>query len=906
MSQRWLDASLSKKGMAVVILPTLALLVSFVGFLSVALTSRSALNGVQSSLQARSSLQSILALTIDAETGVRGYIISDNSSYLTPYDAARHNLSKTYASLSKELSGDTKSLNMVSKLRLTDMADMALLTNLLTVSENGSSQSQVINLLAQEKHQTDQVRSLVSSLDLRIATLVSNKEANARDTENAGLWVALAALVLGLAGGAVSTQLFTTGIGSRIRLLQDGAENLAKGKPLGEFPAASDEVGKLGEALKEASRLLEAREAKLLEESAFLEHLVSASPVVKFQGNSALPGDGFVSSNLDRVFSLSATEVSLDGGVWLDAIDPSDRLRVIEESRRAIANQNTELVSSYRLRGNDGIQRWVYSTTTLSYGENEDLASALGVLLDVTEGKEAEEALHQREEMLRALFDASPDAILVVEQSGKIIMASKSTSVTTGVGLSSLEHSSLLNFLDPEQVPELMSFIGRSALSEGKSFIQRMKMLNIDDGWKIVEAHGVPMQFMGSGDAILMVLRDVSEQVELQEKLIAATNTADLANRAKSEFLSRMSHELRTPLNAVLGFAQILEMDELTDDQRESIAQIRRGGQHLLQLINEVLDISRIESGQLTISREQVGIAEIINEVCNLMRPMAEAREIVISVRTSGKDSAMVLADRQRLRQILLNLVSNAIKYNRLKGTVTVSYVYTGDLVTISVADTGPGIAPENIELAFAPFERLGAEATEVEGTGIGLTLSRRLAEVMGGALELESSPQGCVFSVLLPYGGTQAESQNGAPPRTGQTESDLPGTEIAILYVEDNPSNVRLIERALSRVSGIQLRTTSSGREAIELSQTMNPGLILLDVHLPDLGGEEVLRQLRLNTATAEIPVVVLSADATESQMRKLMDAGALEYLTKPIDIERLYQIIDLVRGQDLHRQRT
>lgn len=893
LRKHWLDTSLRNKGWAVVLLPTIALLISFFGLIAVVLTSRSASNGVKSSLQAQSSLQTVLTLTIDAETGVRGYLISKDNSYLAPFQTANQNLNQTFSSLSNELSGDKLSAATLSQLKTEVSADIGLLTNLQKVGTGPEE----ISLLSQEKRQTDVVRALVNTLDARIATIVSNKEATANNVANSGLWIAAAALLMGLIGGAAATQLFTTGIAARIRELQRGAERIAHGEPAEELPAAEDEVGRLAAALSEASDLLEARELALREETAFFEHLVSASPVVKFESDSGLPGNGFVSTNLNRVFSLSSELVSTDSGNWLDAIHPEDRETVLAEAASAIAARTSELASTYRMHGQDGIQRWVYSIATLSYDDADGSPSALGVLLDVTEGREATTALREREEMLHALFDASPDAVLVIDQSGMMKMASNAFAQLTGVSTSDAEAVNFYDFLDNDELAQIEEELTLSLSEARPTFVRRMRLRSSENGWRITEGHGVALDFGMSNNDLLLVLRDVTPQVELEDKLTAATNAAETANRAKSDFLSRMSHELRTPLNAILGFAQLLELDELNSDQIDSVAQIRRGGQHLLQLINEVLDIARIEAGRLALSKERVGVSEVINEVANLLRPLAELREIDISLVSDGKTGEMVLADRQRLRQILLNIVSNAIKYNHQGGSVAISNSFNADTVTIAITDTGPGISPEQIDMAFAPFERLGAEASEIEGTGIGLTLSRHLAEVMGGTLTLESTSDGSTFFLTLPYGGILDSGSEESIMKVTELKRPGAGSELRVLYVEDNLSNVRLIERALSRLGNIELRVSSHGRQAIDLALEEPPHLVLLDLHLPDIGGEEVLSKLRSEISTREVPVVVLSADATDSQIRKLLAVGATDYLTKPVDIERLFEIIEQIR---------
>jgi signal transduction histidine kinase/ActR/RegA family two-component response regulator len=380
-------------------------------------------------------------------------------------------------------------------------------------------------------------------------------------------------------------------------------------------------------------------------------------------------------------------------------------------------------------------------------------------------------------------------------------------------------------------------------------------------------------------------------------ELEVARCAAEAANHAKSDFLSRMSHELRTPLNAVLGFAQVLERRDLTDSQQQSVTQIIKGGQHLLGLINDVLDISRIETGNLTLSSEPVLVADVVDDALELVEPLAAQRGITCSTIAADNPSRYVLADRQRLKQVLLNLLSNAVKYNRAGGTVTISYEERDELLRIKVTDTGPGIPADRRALLFEPFERLGAEQTNIEGTGVGLSLSRRLAEAMNGVLDVDSNEgEGSTFWIELQVIEGPVEHHQ----RTSPEASSAPlapaaiGPLHTILYIEDNVANVKLIEHILDDRHDIHLITAMQGRLGIELALQHNPELILLDIHLPDIGGETVLAELRASPETATTPIVVLTADATERQNARLLAAGASAYLTKPIDVGQLLEIVD------------
>jgi PAS domain S-box-containing protein len=420
---------------------------------------------------------------------------------------------------------------------------------------------------------------------------------------------------------------------------------------------------------------------------------------------------------------------------------------------------------------------------------------------------------------------------------------------------------------------------------------------------RILHTKKIPLRdAAGEPRYLLGISEDVTDRHAAELALAQAKDEAVRANRAKSEFLSRMSHELRTPLNAILGFAQLLEIEELSVDQDESVEQILRGGRHPLALINEVLDISRIESGSLALSAEAVDVGEVLDETVALIRSLANERRITVDLAENTAGPHMVRADRQRLKQILLNLASNAVKYNRENGLVRFSHQQSADgWLRIEVADTGPGLSPEQLDRLFVPFDRLGAEQTDVEGTGIGLALSRRLAEAMGGRLEAVSTPgRGTTFAIELPTATDPADGFDGfdelGPPVAVAPPAE--STTGGVLYVEDNPANVRLVERVLAQRGGLALVTSAEGAPTLALARRHRPDLILLDVHLPDVSGEAVLAQLRADPATVSIPVIMVSADATPGQIDRLLAAGADDYLTKPIDVARLLALLDTVLG--------
>lgn len=379
-----------------------------------------------------------------------------------------------------------------------------------------------------------------------------------------------------------------------------------------------------------------------------------------------------------------------------------------------------------------------------------------------------------------------------------------------------------------------------------------------------------------------------------ESELRQAKEEADRANRSKSEFLSRMSHELRTPLNAILGFAQIMRT-QVKGDLRNDADQIHLAGRHLLDLINEVLDIARIEAGELGLSVEPVSITDVVSESLALVAGAADDRGIKV-ISDVHEMPLYAQADRQRLKQVILNLLSNAVKYNRRNGEVKVSCVREGSVICLSVADTGPGLPPGDVEAVFRPFARLGAETTEIEGTGLGLALSKNLVEAMDGELEVaRTDSSGTEFAIRLPVSKSVAVTPGDVLHLSaGIDESPATSGFATILQVEDNPSNIRLIARILQRRPGVRLVTAQTGQEALDLALEVRPDLVLLDLNLPDMSGRDVLGCLRTEPETRDIPVVMLSADATGTQVDRLLKAGAVAYLTKPIDIHRLLSVVD------------
>jgi PAS domain S-box-containing protein len=510
-------------------------------------------------------------------------------------------------------------------------------------------------------------------------------------------------------------------------------------------------------------------------------------------------------------------------------------------------------------------------------------------------------SLKDSEARFRLLFAASPDAILLIDPNDPdsdwpIVDCNAVACTMNGYAREELIGRSIdiLNSTpgDPAQREGYLEDIRRKGVLHYEALHRRKNGLVFP-----VEVSTSLISFEGR-ELVLGIDREISERKQTELALQQAKEIAEAASHAKSDFLSRMSHELRTPMNAILGFAQLLDLsrkEPLTPTQKERVRQIVKGGQHLLDLINEILDISRIEANRLHISPEPVKVRDSVQEVLDLTMPLAVERRVQVNPTWDAEDeNHYVMADRQRLKQVLLNLLSNAVKYNDEGGTVSISCEQASpDGWRISIMDTGPGISKENMGRLFTPFERLGVEEPAIEGTGLGLAVAKRLVELMGGSIGVESTVgKGSTFWIMLP----SAESPLVSLQRSGGT-GELPALSPAsrtILYFEDNVANYELIRQVLADYSQIRLLWAADPKTGLEIARQKSPDLILLDLHLGGRDGAEVLQQLKANPQTASVPVVVVSADATPNQIERLIGLGAHSYLTKPLHVRRFIHLVE------------
>nr|WP_295770709.1 PAS domain-containing hybrid sensor histidine kinase/response regulator [Rhodoferax sp.] len=526
------------------------------------------------------------------------------------------------------------------------------------------------------------------------------------------------------------------------------------------------------------------------------------------------------------------------------------------------------------------------------------------------ERKKLDQRLRDQQFYTRSLIESHIDALMTTDPAGVISDVNKQMEALTGCTRDELIGAPFKSFFtDPQR-----------AEAGIKRVLKENKVTNYEltararDGKETVVSYNATTFYDRDRNlqGVFAAARDVTERKLLDQalqenniELEMAKSVAEKANLAKSDFLSSMSHELRTPLNAILGFAQLIESGDPapTPAQKRSTDQILQGGWYLLELINEILDLALIESGKLMLMPEPVSLAEVMAECETMVESQAGRRDI--SVRFPTLDPRYrVKADRTRVKQVLINLLSNAIKYNRRGGSVIVSLaVDTPGRLRIGVADTGEGLTPEKIAQLFQPFNRLGQEAATEEGTGIGLVVCKRLVELMGGTIGVESVVgKGSSFWIELELTAEPALTSDVEPTVAAPTHVVADPHVYTVLYVEDNPANLMLVEALIERRPDMRLLSANNGPSGIDIARAVRPDVILMDINLPGMSGTQALAILMANPATAKIPVIAISANAMPSDIAKGLAAGFFRYLTKPIRVNQFMETLDgvLALGSD------
>ncbi|MBT9596526.1 MAG: PAS domain S-box protein [Vitreoscilla sp.] len=523
---------------------------------------------------------------------------------------------------------------------------------------------------------------------------------------------------------------------------------------------------------------------------------------------------------------------------------------------------------------------------------------AVATFFDIGERLRTQAALRESEKRLSRLVDSVADGVITVDAEENVVLFNRAAERLFHTPASEAVGQPLERFIPERQRPAHHDMLRQ--FSRGKAETRILVGVHELTGLR-AGGEEFPMEASLSrlqtdqGLLITVVLRDTSEQRAIREAR-QARETLEASNRAKTDFLSRMSHELRTPLNAVLGFAQLLRMDRehaMSVDQLQRVQHIEHAGAHLLALVNDVLDLSQVEAGRLTLSLEAVDMQVVADEAVAIVSPLAVSAEVVIiQTPLPSSPASWVVADRVRLRQVLVNLLSNAVKYNRTGGRVTLSLNAHEGLGEFVIADTGGGMTPEQLARLFEPFNRLGAERSGVEGTGIGLVLSQHLVDMMRGSLEIDSAVgRGTVATVQLQR--ASRPTVHAPAPFMPSQHGGLDG-KLHVLYAEDNEVNVELVRQAMVFRPAVSLRAATSGAMALQMARAEAPDLLLVDMHLGDMTGLELADMLRRDPAMAHIHLVALSADALPDQIKAAIDRGFEAYLTKPIDFRELLRVLD------------
>ena len=520
------------------------------------------------------------------------------------------------------------------------------------------------------------------------------------------------------------------------------------------------------------------------------------------------------------------------------------------------------------------------------------------------ERKLLDQRLRDQQFYTRSLIESNIDALMTTDPSGIITDVNKQMEELTGCPRENLIGNPFKDyFTDPDRAGEAIKLVlDQSRVTDYELTVQSK------DGSQTVVSYNAANFYNRDGElqGVFAAARDVTERKRwdqaLRENTLAleqATARAEKASLAKSDFLSSMSHELRSPLNAILGFAQLMESDEPppSETQKGSIDQILRAGWYLLKLINEILDLAVIESGRLLLSLEPVSLTAVLFECQSMIAPMAQKRGVSMTF-PHFDEPVFVRADHTRMKQVLINLLSNAIKYNSPGGAVVVDCVaVTSQRINISVRDTGAGLSSEKLTQLFQSFNRLGQEGSSEEGTGIGLVVSKRLVELMDGVMGVESTVgAGSVFWIELnscEEPRFDLDFARPVPVGTAKIPADAPVH--ALLYVEDNPANLKLVEQLIARRSDLRLLTATDGTSGIEIARASLPEVILMDINLPGISGLEALRILKDDPATAHIPIIAVSANAIPRDIEKGLEAGFFRYLTKPIKFSELMDALNV-----------
>ncbi len=776
--RRWENWGLRTKGLAVVAVPLAALALTGGVFAGFQRQDQQATQLVNHSQAVRTAIQAVTVDLVNAETGVRGYLLTRQDSFLQPFLEAQASTNADISQLTSLVKEDpseearAQRVKSLAAVRLTHLQALLAATSVPASAELG--------LLAESKVSMDAVRGELSVMDGVEAGLQASRTS---DRSRITHWfnVAIAVVIgLGLAGGFVASLLFGISVSRRVRRLQENADRLQDEIPLTDLPSGDDEVGRLGAALGNASVLLSEKSRGLRDAQDFLDHLITASPVVVLRVAQVDEATNdwravYVSANAERIFGYTPDEIIADPDFLL-LVHPDHRRSLDEAFLAAVQDGGAEL--EFRLRGKAGDYRWVRGTL-----------------------------------------------------------------------------------------------------------------------------HSEPTE-SGKTTAMLGYLRDVTERKAMEADLVGARQAALEAARIKSEFLANMSHEIRTPLNGVIGMTGLLLDSPLTPEQREYAETARTSGQLLLRVINDILDFSKMEAGRMQIETLDFELRAVVEEGVDLSAEQARAKGLELSTVIDPELPSDVSGDPGRLRQILLNLVSNAVKFTDA-GEVVVR-VRSDDAgpgesgrVRFEVADTGMGLSPEDRARLFQSFSQVDASTSRrFGGTGLGLAICRQLVELMGGRIGVESHPgRGSTFWFVLPLPAVSST------PRPPLGNPNLTGTRVAeaqakhrprVLLVEDNPVSQMVAARNLEKL-GYLVEVAANGLEALDAVDRQSYAMVLMDCQMPEMDGYVATAEIRRREAGgAHLPIIALTAGAMSDDQERALAAGMDDYLAKPLIVEDLAAVVE------------
>jgi len=563
-----------------------------------------------------------------------------------------------------------------------------------------------------------------------------------------------------------------------------------------------------------------------------------------------------------------------------------------DEYVRQLKEKGSVVDFEVQLKKVDGSPFWTLVNSSVV--ELNDEPYIIAEIIDITLRREVERELSKTANELKAILSTTSQGFWRIDNDARTLEVNPPMAEMLGVSQQEAVGTTVNDFLSDEQKKLHKRKLKKRTIGQSETYELVLTSTSGKQTPCLFSATPIYDE-AGKKNGSFALVSDISSFIESQTSLLRAKEEAETANRAKSEFLSSMSHELRTPMNAILGFAQLLEYnpeEPLSTTQKSSVDLILKGGNHLLELIDQVLELSKIEAGKLSLNVDRISARNVIGEGLQLIQSRADRDGIRIIDQSDKENLPLLWTDGMRLTQVLLNLLSNAVKYNRKGGTVILScQEMPNQMVRISVADTGWGIPLDKQNNLFMPFERLGREAGNIEGTGIGLTITKQIVELLGGHISFESEEgKGSVFSIDIPVSEQQdVDTVTGNTAAPTDRKVDVPGkagSQYLVLYIEDNPDNMQLMEMIIGRVSNTRLLTAFNAELGLDLAKREKPDLILMDINLPGLNGTEALKQLQAMTETKGIPVLAITAAAMNKEREAGLKAGFRDYITKPINV--------------------